>query len=39
MNALVEANPNVKFDVAYQVVFNDYFGQVELRLQDWRVAE
>ncbi|MBQ2788680.1 MAG: DHH family phosphoesterase [Thermoguttaceae bacterium] len=39
MNALVEADPNVKFDVAYQVVFNDYFGQVELRLQDWRVAE
>ncbi len=39
MNALVEENPNVKFDVAFQVVFNDYFGQVELRLQDWRIAE
>ena len=39
MNELVAANPQTKFDVAFQVVYNDYLQQVELRLQDWRVAE
>ena len=39
MNELVASNPNVRFDVAFQVVYNDYLQQVELRLQDWRVSE
>ncbi|MDO4586249.1 MAG: DHHA1 domain-containing protein [Planctomycetia bacterium] len=39
MNELVEKDPSIKFDLAFQVMYNDYFGQVELRLQDWRVSE
>ncbi|MCF0234121.1 MAG: hypothetical protein HUK22_03985, partial [Thermoguttaceae bacterium] len=39
MNAVVEANRNARFDLAFQIVYNDYTDQVELRLQDWRVAE
>lgn len=38
MNALVEADPHVTFDIAFHVLFNDYYGQIELRLLDWRVA-
>ncbi|MBQ1337145.1 MAG: DHH family phosphoesterase [Thermoguttaceae bacterium] len=39
INAIVEQNPNARFDVAFQVVYSDYYNQVELRLQDWRVAQ
>ncbi|MBQ9813861.1 MAG: DHH family phosphoesterase [Thermoguttaceae bacterium] len=39
INEILQNNPNAKFDVAFQVVYNDYFNQVELRLQDWRVAQ
>ena len=39
INALVEQDPRVRFDVAFQVVYSDFYGQVELRLQDWRVAQ
>lgn len=39
MNAIVEQNPNARFDVAFQVVYSDFYNQVELRLQDWRVAQ
>jgi len=39
MNELVDQKPSIKFDIAFQIVYNDYFGQVELRLQDWRVSE
>ncbi|MDD3589151.1 MAG: DHHA1 domain-containing protein [Thermoguttaceae bacterium] len=39
MNEIVLNDPDAKFDVAFQVVYSDYFKQVELRLQDWRVAQ
>ena len=38
MNALYAKNPSTSFDIAFQIVFNDYFGQVELRLLDWRTS-
>ena len=38
MNALYAANAAAAFDIAFQVVYNDYFGQVELRLLDWRTS-
>ena len=38
MNALVEADPQATFDIAFHVMFNDYYGQIELRLLDWRLA-
>ncbi|MDO5554194.1 MAG: DHHA1 domain-containing protein [Planctomycetia bacterium] len=39
INAHLAANPEVTFDIAYQIVFSDYSGQAELRLLDWRVSE
>ena len=39
INEYVYQNPDIKFDIAFQVVYSDYLGQVELRLQDWRVSE
>ena len=39
MNALCEADPSVTFDIAFHVMYNDYYGQIELRLADWRVSE
>ena len=39
INEIVENNPSARFDVAFQVVYSDFYNQVELRLQDWRVAE
>ncbi|MBO7723293.1 MAG: hypothetical protein J6S27_05845, partial [Thermoguttaceae bacterium] len=38
MNAHYAANAAAEFDIAFQVVYNDYFGQVELRLLDWRTS-
>ncbi|MBO7680762.1 MAG: hypothetical protein J6S75_13975, partial [Thermoguttaceae bacterium] len=38
MNALYAVNPATAFDIAFQIVYNDYFGQVELRLLDWRTS-
>ena len=38
MNAAVADNPSVKFDIVYQIVFNDYLKQPELRLIDWRLS-
>jgi len=38
MNALYERNPSVMFDIAFQVMFNDFYGQIELRLLDWHVS-
>lgn len=39
MNAAVAKNPGVKFDIVYQIVFNDYLKQPELRLIDWRISQ
>ncbi|MDO5308334.1 MAG: DHHA1 domain-containing protein [Planctomycetia bacterium] len=39
INAIVSANPTATFDIAFQVVYNDYIEQVELRLKDWRQAQ
>lgn len=38
MNALCAENPALTFDIAFNVVFNDFYGQIELRLLDWRVS-
>ncbi len=39
INALVEKYPTVKFDIAFQMVFNDYLKVSEIRLIDWRISE
>ncbi len=39
MNELVLADSNIRFDIAFQMVFNEYLKQSEIRLIDWRVAE
>ncbi len=39
INEIYEKDPSARFDLAFQIVFNDYYQQVELRVQDWRVSE
>lgn len=39
MNEIAESDRNAAFDIAFHVTYNDYCGQVELRLLDWRISK
>lgn len=38
INDLVAKNPAIKFDIAYQMVYNDHLEQSEIRLIDWKIS-
>ena len=39
MNEILDRDPAARFDIAFQISFNDFSGRIELKLVDWRVSQ